>query len=274
MIVTGASVQRAAKHSFRDALAGVWAEQSARRFTIFVFVSMLAFSAQDLILEPFAGLVFAMTPGESTSLSGVQHSGVFAGMALIGVAGNVIAKRYPSIMRVFTVGGCLASALALIALAIGGLAAPAWPLEANVFALGFANGVFAVAAIGSMMGLASEGQERREGTRMGLWGAAQAVAFGLGSFLGTVGVDAARSVTASNAMAYGAVFLIEGLLFIVSAWLAARLTVSALDRLRRDEPRPAREIVSSVIGRGNAQLAGAGVAAGARFAGEGQGALR
>lgn len=271
---TNASAQPAVKQSFGDALAGVWAEPSARRFTIFVFVSMLAFSAQDLILEPFAGLVFGMTPGQSTSLSGVQHSGVFAGMALIGIAGNIIAKRYPGIMRVFTVGGCLASALALFALAIGGLYAPAWPLKANVFALGFANGVFAVAAIGSMMGLASEGQKKREGTRMGLWGAAQAVAFGLGSFLGTVGVDAAQSITASNATAYGAVFLIEGLLFVVSAWLAARLTVSALQGLKHDKPHPARAITTPVIRAGTAQLAPVGLAANAQFAGERQGALR
>ncbi|MFZ9314875.1 MAG: MFS transporter, partial [Burkholderiaceae bacterium] len=43
--------------SFRVALQQVWKESEARHFTIFVFVSMLAFSAQDLILEPFAGLV-------------------------------------------------------------------------------------------------------------------------------------------------------------------------------------------------------------------------
>jgi len=262
------------KQSFRDALAGVWAEPSARRFTIFVFVSMLAFSAQDLILEPFAGLVFAMTPGQSTSLSGVQHSGVFAGMALIGVAGNIIAKRYAGIMRLFTVAGCLASALALFCLALGGAFAPDWPLETNVFLLGFANGVFAVAAIGSMMGLAGDGRENREGTRMGLWGAAQAIAFGLGSFLGTVGVDAARALTASNATAYGAVFVIEGLLFVVAAGLAARLTVSALANLKRDEPFGTREIVKSVIRHSDAQLARSAVATTPSFAGERPGALQ
>ena len=56
------------KPPFREALPEVWAEPEARRFTIFVFVSMLAYSAQDLILEPFAGLVFGLTPGESTKL--------------------------------------------------------------------------------------------------------------------------------------------------------------------------------------------------------------
>ena len=50
----------AARPSFTQALAQVWGEAQARRFTVFVFVSMLAYSAQDLILEPFAGAVFAI----------------------------------------------------------------------------------------------------------------------------------------------------------------------------------------------------------------------
>ncbi|GIS01802.1 MAG: hypothetical protein CM15mP103_03530 [Gammaproteobacteria bacterium] len=65
----------------------------------------------------------------------------------------------------------------------GGLTSPTWSLEANVFLLGTANGGFAVAAIGAMMVLASAGQQKREGIRMGLWGAAQAIAFALGAFL-------------------------------------------------------------------------------------------
>ncbi|MFX9622992.1 PucC family protein, partial [Acinetobacter baumannii] len=58
-----ASAARGPAPRFGTALAEVWAEPKARRFTIFVFVSMLAYSAQDLILEPFAGAVFAFTPG-------------------------------------------------------------------------------------------------------------------------------------------------------------------------------------------------------------------
>ena len=53
------------------------------RFAAFFFVSMLAYSAQDLILEPFAGTIFRFTPGESTKLAGVQHGGVLIGMVLI-----------------------------------------------------------------------------------------------------------------------------------------------------------------------------------------------
>ena len=76
-----AASEVSAKSPFMIALADVWTDPQARLFTIFVFISMLAYSAQDLILEPFAGLVFGRTPGESTQLAGVQHAGVLLGMA-------------------------------------------------------------------------------------------------------------------------------------------------------------------------------------------------
>ncbi len=73
---------------FAAALRDLWADPRARRFTVFVFVSMLAYSAQELILEPFAGLLFGMTPGQSTSLASLQHGGVLLGMIGVGLAGN------------------------------------------------------------------------------------------------------------------------------------------------------------------------------------------
>lgn len=214
---------------FREAIAQVWAEPQSRRFAIFVFVSMLAYSAQDLILEPFAGAVFAYSPGESTKLSGVQHGGVFAGMILVAVAGSVAGGRFGS-LRAWAIGGCVASAAALMSLAVGALFGPGWPLRSCVFALGVANGAFAVAAIGSMMGLADQGRSSREGTRMGLWGAAQAIAFGLGGFAGTVAADVARWMLASPALAYAVVFAGEATLFLVSGVLAAQVSRRAVLR--------------------------------------------
>jgi BCD family chlorophyll transporter-like MFS transporter len=208
------------KPGFREALSQVWAEPVARRFTIFVFVSMLAYSAQDLILEPFAGLVFGFTPGQSTSLSGVQHGGVLLGMLLAASAGR--GGRFGS-LRAWQIGGCLMSALALLGLVIAGIVGPVWPFKATVFVLGVSNGAFSIAAIASMMRLASEGRHAREGVRMGLWGAAQAVAFGLGGLVGTAASDLARWWVGDASVAYSMVFAFEALMFIGAALLAARL---------------------------------------------------
>jgi BCD family chlorophyll transporter-like MFS transporter len=211
----------AAKPAFFEALRQVWAEPQARRFAVFVFVSMLAYSAQDLILEPFAGHVFGYTPGESTKLAGLQHAGVLAGMILVAVAASGLRR---GTLRAWTIAGCIGSAAALASLAAAGLAGPGWPLRLSVVALGVANGAFAVAAIGSMMGLAGSGRESREGVRMGLWGAAQAIAFGLGGFLGTAAADLARHLVGAPGVAYASVFAGEAVLFLVAAVLAARIS--------------------------------------------------
>ncbi|MEO0398666.1 MAG: BCD family MFS transporter [Pseudomonadota bacterium] len=223
VVATADAPSTTGESAFRTALKEVWADDQARRFTIFVFVSMLAYSAQDLILEPFAGIIYGLTPGESTKLSGVQNGGVLIGMIVTAVVGTLVGKSKAGFMRRWTMAGCVASGLALLMLALGALIGPAWPLKPSVFFLGLSNGAFAVAAIGSMMTLASAGPKAREGTRMGLWGAAQAVAFGLGGFLGAAAVDVARVALGEPGGAFAIVFAVEGLVFWVAAYLAGRV---------------------------------------------------
>ena len=214
--------------SFRRALAQVWAEPPVRRFTLFVFTSMLAYGAQDLILDPFAGAVLGLTPGETTRLSGVQHGGALLGMLAVAFAGAVPRFREAGGLKLCAVGGCFISALALCGLATAGAIGPAWPLRSSVILLGFGNGTFTVAAVGSMMSLAGTGAGQREGVRMGLWGAAQALAFGLGSLIGPALVDVMHHVFASAMPAYALVFLVEASLFLVAARLvSAGATVSS-----------------------------------------------
>lgn len=205
---------------FRAALREILEERAARRFTIFIFVSMVAYNMQDLILEPFAGLIFAMPPGDSTQLGGMLNAGGLAGMIVAGIGGSAFQGRLPGDLRIWIVGGCLGSALGLAGLAVGAMVGPGWPLTANVLALGFSNGAFAVAAIGAMMGLAGAGRNTREGVRMGVWGASQAIAFGLGGLLGAVGVDIARSLLGDDGAAFQIVFAFEGALFVLAAALA------------------------------------------------------
>jgi BCD family chlorophyll transporter-like MFS transporter len=243
-----------AERDFRAALRRVWAEPEARRFTVFVFVSMLAYSAQELLMEPFAGLVFGYSLGASAALSGQQHAGVFLGMIAVGLACSggrrlggprLGGPRFGS-LRSWTIGGCVASALALLSLVAANLVGPEWPLQASVFALGLANGVFAVAAIGSMMALAHQGEAPgaeapgagapgagapAAGVRMGLWGAAQAVAFALGGLFSTTLVDCARHFLGSPAAAFGIVFCAEAALFIIAARLAARMGSTGGERI-------------------------------------------
>jgi BCD family chlorophyll transporter-like MFS transporter len=140
-------------------------------------------------------------------------------MALVPILGAIFPRSRGN-LQIWTVGGCLASAVALLCLAAAAMVGPSWPLRQTVFMLGVTNGAYAVAAIGSMMALVGAGGEHREGVRMGLWGAAQAFAFGIGGFAGTLASDLARQILSSPTLSYAVVFSSEAGLFVVSAIMA------------------------------------------------------
>ena len=199
-------------------LAEVWAERKSRVFTIFIFLSMSAFFLQELILEPYAGLVFGFSPGQSTSLSGAQHGGMFVGMLAVGIA---VSGLRLGTLRLWVTAGCLGSAASLAAIAVLGQLGLGLLVPA-VTVLGVFNGMFAIASIGAMMQLAGEGRAGREGTRMGVWGASQAIAQGLGGFAGAAFVDGLRVLTAAPT-AFGLVFMAEAAVFLMAAMMAWRI---------------------------------------------------
>jgi BCD family chlorophyll transporter-like MFS transporter len=208
------------KASFGEAFAEVWKEGRVRSFTWFVFVSMLAYSSQDLILEPFAAVAFGFTPAETTTLSGIQNGGVLLGMLVLAFVTTKAKSQALTRLSNWTVGGCLASALAMLGLVLSGPVENVIFFKATVFLLGVFNGAFSIAAIGSMMQFASVGSTQREGVRMGIWGASQAMAFGLGGIIGTGLSDIARIILGDPASAYAFVFFLESILFVVAAYLS------------------------------------------------------
>ena len=210
--------------SFLTGLKVIWANSQTKHFSVFVFLSMTAYFMQELILEPYAGIVFSFTPGQSTSLSGMQNGGVFLGMLAVGIA--CTGFKFGALKN-WVWAGCLGSCISLVLIALAGQSPEIVPLAPIVFGLGIFDGMFAVAAIGSMMSLASQNNDNREGTRMGLWGAAQAIAAGFGGLLGTVLVDLLRLANFSHADAYGTVFIFEAALFALAASIATRSITTA-----------------------------------------------
>jgi BCD family chlorophyll transporter-like MFS transporter len=226
------------KASFREAFAEVWKESRVRSFTWFVFVSMLAYSSQDLILEPFAAVAFGFSPAETTTLSGLQNGGVLVGMLALAFITSKAKSQSLTTLSNWTIGGCLASALAMLGLVLSGPIANVIFFQAAVFLLGIFNGAFSIAAIGSMMQFASVGSARREGVRMGIWGASQAMAFGLGGIIGTGLSDIARIILGDPASAYAFVFFLEGALFVLAAYLSYQTRAQ----------KPANELSKQLVG--------------------------
>jgi BCD family chlorophyll transporter-like MFS transporter len=222
------------KAGFKQALALLWRDDQARLFTFFVFTSMLAYSAQDLVLEPFAGFIYHYTPGQTTQLSGLLHAAVLMGMLLLALIGSDWVKGRWGRVSTWMVLGCLLSSLGMLGLCAAGVlagGAALVPLQPVLWVLGLGNGLFSIAAISTMMRLATQPSQSfsskdahtpsvRPGLRMGLWGGAQAVAFGLGGLLGSGASDLARHWMGNPSMAYASVFALEATLFLCSATIA------------------------------------------------------
>ena len=204
-------VPEPAPPTLKAGLAEAMADPMARAFTGFVFLSILAFYLSELVLEPFAGHVHGLSPEDSTKLSGGKDGAALLGM----ISAGALSTFGIGSLRVWAVIGCVTSAVGLIGLGIGA------PLVPSTVVLGLGNGLFVVGAIGSMMRLAAE-TPGAAGTRMGIFGASQAIAAGLAGLLATGTLDVARTALSDSA-AYGVVFGVEAVLFLAAAVVAARL---------------------------------------------------
>jgi len=234
-----------------EGIKKVWMERDARLFTIFIFISMGAFSMQDPILEPFAGEVFGFTVGESTKLDGFHKIGTLLGIISIVLCLSKFKIGFGSLSivknerlgseKLWLITGCLFSALSLFIISLLALTfAESSALNSVVFFFGISNGIFTAGVLGTMLHLASRGSsDNKEGTRMGIWGAAQAYATMIAVFFSTVLVDILGLIMTSLPSVYGIVFLTAACFFIASAYLGSLI-------IKSDELNPNQNLLQSV----------------------------
>ena len=234
-----------------EGIKKVWMERDARLFTIFIFISMGAFSMQDPILEPFAGEVFGFTVGESTKLDGFHKIGTLLGIISIVLCLSKFKIGFGSLSivknerlgseKLWLITGCLFSALSLFIISLLALTfAESSALNSVVFFFGISNGIFTAGVLGTMLHLASRGSgDNKEGTRMGIWGAAQAYATMIAVFFSTVLVDILGLIMTSIPSVYGIVFLTAACFFIASAYLGSLI-------IKSDELNPNQNLLQSV----------------------------
>ena len=104
----------------------------------------------------------------------------------------------------------------------------AYAVSPSIGLLGFANGLYTAAALGAMLEFAAESHDGREGIRMGLFGAAQAVAFAVGGLSGAGLADLLRHAGAAPGVTYGSVFAAEAAIFATAAlWVRRRSPATA-----------------------------------------------
>jgi BCD family chlorophyll transporter-like MFS transporter len=217
--------------------------QSARRL-LSIGMGTVAFSMQDVLLEPYGGRVLHLPVSATTSLTAFLAVGGGLGLGLA-------AYKLKGGSNPYTVAalGALAGIGAFACLLGAPLLSAPGIFAVGVLIVGFGAGMFAHGTLTASMNMA---QGDATGIALGAWGAVQATAAGLAIATGGVLSDAigalARSgrlgpALAGPATGYSAVYLIEAVLL-----LATVLTVMPLARKDPAKSAAAENPVAEIAG--------------------------
>jgi BCD family chlorophyll transporter-like MFS transporter len=164
--------------SFREAWGDLAKGGDAGRLLAVVFIGTMAFSMQDVLLEPYGGEIMGLSVSATTLLTAMWACGALVGFAL--AARWLAASLDPFRMCARgLLAGVLAFSLVIFAAPMGSSAL--FYLGAGM--IGFGSGLFGVSTLTAAMTMPTIGRAGR-GLALGAWGAAQATGAGLSIFIG------------------------------------------------------------------------------------------
>lgn len=217
-IVTQVAAEKAREIQFSEAFRKVvLADPQVRLFFGIVVLTFVGTLAQDVLLEPFGGLVLGMEVGETTGLTQFWGIGVLLSM----LASGLFLLKTLGHMRVMRAGMIL-SALAFLGPIIAGLTANVSLLKGAVFVMGLGTGL---AGAGMLSGVMNFTTKIRAGMLLGVWGVANMTGHAFGSLLGGGIVDSVRALSGDIFLAYASVFGLEIILLLTAFSLTFRLHV-------------------------------------------------
>jgi BCD family chlorophyll transporter-like MFS transporter len=217
---------------FREAWQDFTSGGDAGRLVMVVFLGTMAFSMQDVLLEPYGGQILGLSVASTTLLTAMWASGALVALAMAArwlAAGQ---DPYRLAGRGILVG--------LMAFAAVIFAAPLQSTAlffAGAVLIGAGSGLFAVSMLTAAMTLPVSGSAGR-GLALGAWGAAQATGAGLSIFIGgtlrdlvnhAAGTGVLGEALATPATGYSVVYHTEiGLLFVTLIALGPLVRTRAL----------------------------------------------
>ena len=220
---TSASV----KHpTFRESWESFSEGGNAVRRLVAVGIGTMAFSMNDILLEPYGGQVLQLSVGETTKLTATMAIG---GLLGFGLASRVLGRGAdPFRMAGY---GALVGVPAFLAVI---LAAPLYSpmlFAAGTMLIGFGAGLFGHGTLTATMNLAPKNQT---GLALGAWGAVQASAAGVAVALGGIMRDVVAGMAARDTFTHAFNGPAAGYVFVYSIEIVMLLaTVIALAPLVR-----------------------------------------
>ncbi|MBE2239786.1 MAG: BCD family MFS transporter [Caldilineaceae bacterium] len=215
----------------------LWNDPTARLFFVIVTITLLGTQMQDVLLEPYAGLVFGLDVSATTQLTMFWGIGTLISILLSGI----ILIKWLGLLRLFRVGIVILLVLFPMLVLAG-----AWQnvlmLQLTVLGLGLGTGLSAASLLAYMVQFTTL---KRAGLMVGVWGVGHQLGRALASLIGGVLVDGMKWVTGGDYLvAYGTAFMLEALLLLVSLVLIGRLHIENAEALQQEQ-REARPVASA-----------------------------
>ncbi len=206
------------EHTFKQAWQLFCQGPNTVRRLLAVGLGTMAFTMEDVLLEPYGGEILHMSVSSTTLLSATLALGGLLGFAW---ASRVLGRGGDA-YRMSGWGAWVGLPAFICVIASGPLAMPAL-FVLGIFLIGLGGGLFAHGTLTATMQLAPPGQI---GLAMGAWGAVQATAAGVGMAAGGLVRDGV-ALLGSPVMGYSAVYMIEILLLGMTLWAMGPLLRSA-----------------------------------------------
>jgi BCD family chlorophyll transporter-like MFS transporter len=192
--------------------------QSMRRL-VAVGLGTMAFSMEDVLLEPYGGQILHLTVGDTTKLTAALAVGELFGF---GLASRVLSRGFdPFRMAAY---GVLVGIPAFIAVIFAAPFASAMMFGVGTLLIGFGAGLFGHGTLTATMNFAPQDQT---GLALGAWGAVQASAAGVAIALGGIIRDVVATTAPQNtfgaAAGYVSVYSLEIILLLATLVTMARL---------------------------------------------------
>jgi BCD family chlorophyll transporter-like MFS transporter len=206
------------EHTFKQAWQLFCQGPHTLRRLLAVGLGTMAFTMEDVLLEPYGGEILNMSVSSTTLLSATLALGGLLGFAW---ASRVLGRGGDA-YRMSGWGAWIGLPAFVAVIASGPLAMPTL-FVLGIFLIGLGGGLFAHGTLTATMQLAPPGQI---GLAMGAWGAVQATAAGVGMAAGGLVRDGV-ALLSSPVMGYSAVYAIEILLLAMTLWAMGPLLRSA-----------------------------------------------
>lgn len=204
--------ERRVEPTFQEAWTSYTQSYCALRRLIILGVGTMAFSMQDVLLEPYGGEVLHLSVSETTKLTAMLAAGGLLGFSLA----SYVLSRGADPFRMAGYGA-LAGIVAFSAIIISPSFSSAYIFICGVLLIGFGGGVFGHGTLTATMNFAPK---KQSGLALGAWGAVQATAAGcavaLGGVLRDIGNFMASDLMYGKALGYNIVYSLEILLLFVT----------------------------------------------------------